>query len=183
MNSAAVILVVAALILTFAPYADVGNPQIEEIRQVEAAVQRVLPENVPALLQSGDGRPVMLVLYASWCGYCSKLMPRILQLMNEHKLDHVKPVFLSMDSQPRIFSKYLVRTKYYILFQPLMLQEIFYNNLPQVMAATGSGFNGAIPYVGFFSPDGKMLAEISGLVDKQDLLSVAETVKQSNARR
>ncbi len=58
-----------------------------------------------------------------------------------------------------------------------MLQEIFYNNLPEVMSKTGSTFNGAIPYVGFFNSKGKMVAEIFGLVDKQGFLNVAQSVK------
>ncbi len=177
LNAAGLSLMLAALVLTFAPYADISNPNIEEIKAVEQTVQRIIPKNVPYKLVSENGKPVMLVFYASWCSYCAKLMPRILQMMADHELDNVQPLFISMDSQPRVFSKYLVKTKYYKVFEPLMLQEIFYNNLPEVMQSTGSTFNGAIPYVGFFNHDGKMVAEIFGLVDKQDLLKVAQSVQ------
>lgn len=177
-NAVGISLVIMAIILEFAPYIEVGdNPKLEEIKAVEQTVQKVYPKKVSSLVASGEGKPVMLVLYASWCSYCGKLMPRILEAMQEHQLDHVKPIFVSMDSQPRIFSKYLVRTQYYKSFQPIMLQELFYNNLPEVMSTTGSRFSGAIPYVGFFNSKGKMVAEIIGLVDKQEFLRVAQSVK------
>ncbi|MBY0408340.1 MAG: redoxin domain-containing protein [Rickettsiales bacterium] len=176
LNASGLALIVAAIIVTFAPYVEFNNPNLEEIKAVERSVERVIPKNVPARLLKAE-KPVMLVFYASWCSYCAKLMPKVLQMIDDHELDMVKPVFLSMDSQPRVFAKYLVKTKYYKRFPPLMLQEVFYNNLPEVMAGAGSHFNGAIPYIGFFSTDGKMVAEIFGLVDKQGLLEAARKVQ------
>ena len=176
-NALGISLIITAIILEFAPYMEINNPQIEEIKAVEKTLHKVYPKKVASLLSSGEGKPVMVVFYASWCSYCGRLLPRILSLMADHQLDNVRPIFLSMDSQPRVFSKYLVKTQYYKAFEPLMLQEVFYNNLPEIMASTGSTFNGAIPYVGFFNSKGKMVAEISGLVDKQNFLKVAQSVK------
>ncbi|NBO18083.1 MAG: hypothetical protein EBV03_02445 [Proteobacteria bacterium] len=178
LNAFGISLLILALIVTFAPYADVNNPRIEEIRAVERSLVTVVPDKVPQMLvekaQEYD-RPVMLVLYASWCGYCAKLMPMLLDMVKAGELDAVKPVFLSMDSQPRMFSKYLVKTQYYQYFPPVMLREVLYNNLPAALAATGSSFEGAIPYIGFFDKRGKMIAERAGMMDKQTLLGVART--------
>lgn len=176
-NSLGFSIIVLAIFFEYSPYMDVNNPRMEEIRVVEKTIKRVIPKHVLRMLVSDDGRPVMAVFYASWCSFCATEMPVILETLEEHKLDWVKPVFISMDSQPRVYSKYLVSTQYYKKFPPVMLQEIFYNNLAEVMSTTGSSFNGAIPYIGFFDSRGKMVAEIFGLVDKQGLIKVAEAVK------
>lgn len=171
-------LLILALIITFAPYADVNNPQIEEIRAVERSLISVVPDQVPQLLadKAAEGnKPVMLVLYASWCKYCAKIMPILLDMMKTGELDGVRPFFLAMDAQPRVFSKYMVKTQYYQFFPPVMLREVLYNNLPQALANTGSSFSGAIPYLAFFDLNGKMVAEHEGLLDKQALLSLVDS--------
>lgn len=176
-NSFGISTLILAVLLTFAPYMDTDNPNLADIRALEKTVQRIEPKKVGDLLVSEDGKPVMMVFYASWCSYCAQLLPRIFELMDEKKLEGVKPVFLSIDYQPRVYSKYLYKSQYYKRFNPIMLQEVFYNDLPDVLARHGSTYTGAIPYVGFFDPKGKMVAEIFGLVDKQTLLNAAEKLR------
>ncbi len=116
-NAFGLSLIILAIILEFAPYMEFGNnPNLEEVKRVEQSVERVYPKQIVSLLTTGEEKPVMLVFYASWCSYCGRLMPRILEMMADHQLDNVKPIFVSMDSQPRLFSKYLVKTQYYKSF-------------------------------------------------------------------
>lgn len=145
---------------------------------------RIEPDRVPDLLHGKGDKPVMLVIYASWCSYCSKLLPNILDLQAEGALDVVEPVFLSMDSQPRIFSKYLYSTGYHKYFQPVMIKEVWFNNLPKVLqTVTGSHFKGGIPYVGLFDNNAKMVAEFTGLLDKQAIMSVvADAIASHNKK-
>ena len=120
----------------------------------------------------------MLVLYASWCAYCHVLMPTIVTLIQEHQLDNVSPFFISLDTQPRVLSKYLVHRDYNKVFDPYMLDAgVFdadvFGNLANVLASNGSGYQGSIPYIGFFNVDGKMVAEAFGPVGRQQLLAMA----------
>lgn len=179
MVATSISLVIMSMLLTFAPYMDIDNPRIGEIKAVESQMKAVPPKDLPYMLASASSKPVMLVFYASWCAYCHKLVPRIVELIEENKLDHVTPIFLSLDSQPRLLSKYLVSSGFADRFQPFIIKQMFYSNLVSVMRGTGSGFTGAIPYVGFFDTSGKAVAEISGLVDKQEFLAVANQLKKT----
>lgn len=179
LNAFALALIISAIIVTFAPYADYDRPDIKEIRSIESSVMRVRPDDVPKLLVSDKGKPVMMVLYASWCSYCAKLLPRVFEMMENNELDAVTPIFISMDVQPRLYSKYLIRTRYHEKFQPIMLEEAIFNNLPEVLEEeTGSHFTGGIPYVALYNRNRKMVAELSGLVDKQ---AISRAVEQAVA--
>jgi thiol-disulfide isomerase/thioredoxin len=175
-NALGISLMVMALLVTFAPYMESDNVNMDEVAGVERSLQRVEPKDVPdyiATVVEREKKPAMVVFYASWCGYCARLLPGLVDMMKSGELDTVKPIFVSMDSQPRVFSKYLVKTGYYKYFPPLMLQEVLYNNLAGVMKKHGSSFQGAIPYMAFYNKDAKIVAEFTGLVDKQDLLRSA----------
>jgi thiol:disulfide interchange protein len=171
-------LLIMSVIIQVAPYADFDNPQIKEIKAVESRMKSVAPKDLPYMLASTSSKPVMLVVYASWCTYCHKMMPYILDLMDENKLDHVSPIFLSIDSQPRLLSKYLVKHEFADRFPPFIIKQMIYNNMREVLKTTGSNFTGSIPYVGFFNTEGKAIAEISGLVDKQKFLFIANQFKK-----
>ena len=174
-NAVVLSLVIMGMLHAFMPYISTPEARLEEVRATDRRIVTVKAADVPALLRNASGKPVMLVVYASWCPYCRKLMPTVTGLLRDHRLDRVSPVFLSMDYEPRELSKYLVRQDYHTLFIPYMLEQNIVNHrLSDALKTTGSGFNGAIPYIGFFDGQGKMVGELFGVVDGEKVLKAAD---------
>jgi len=169
-NALILLVLAVAIYLSFKPYIETSEFRLDEVREMDSKISPVSAENVVEMLRGND-RPVMLVVYASWCPICRQLMPEVTGLMQEGRLERVIPVFLSVDAQPRELGKYLVYQDYHRLFAPYIIEQTLLNRLPAALQATGSHFNGGIPYVGFFDSEGKMLSEYSGLMTKETLLS------------
>jgi len=172
-NTLAIALLVLALMFAFQPY--LGNdPKIAEVQKVDHSQITVHPGELKNLVQSKTGKPVMLVFYASWCGYCKLLMPTLVNLVRDHQLDDIDTVFISVDEQPRLLSKYLVHQGYDGAFTPYRLErDMLHGTMDMFTGATGSHYTGTIPYVGFFNRDGKLITDAAGVLDKQDILNVA----------
>lgn len=178
LNAFGIALLVLALMFAFLPYMEGGSEQDSKAyRAMDARIVVVPLEQVERFVRPKQGKPVMLVLYASWCPYCHVEIPTILEMMAEHSLDHLSPVFLSLDKQPRQLSKYLIRNGFDSVIDPYMVEDTLFGSLSDSLQVTGSRFKGAIPYVAFFDNDGKIVAELFGLVDKQMLLSVVNKLK------
>lgn len=146
---------------------------------VEAAIREQVRELKPIraselrpLLKQPD-KPTMLVIYASWCGICHQVMPQLSQLHGEGAFSGVDPVFLSIDRNFRDLGKYLVESGHTsMIASPYVFKYSSVNMLNQVLTPLGSSFRGHIPYIAFFDPSGKAVAEFSGMVNKEQLREV-----------
>ncbi|MDE3059532.1 MAG: redoxin family protein [Pseudomonadota bacterium] len=173
-NAAALALIVMAVLQAIQPYLAGPDPQAA---QIEAFTYKIVPipaQAVPPLLHKPDGRPVMLVVYASWCPYCRVMMPDIAHLMAEGEMDGVETVFLSRDQEIRPLAAYLIHQHYDALFTPYILST---GPLPQLLQSMGSHFSGKIPYLAFFDGRGKLVAEFLGQADEPALRAALERVK------
>ena len=174
-NTFGITMVIVALLIAFQPYLE-NDTRLEEVKQVERSIVSLYPSELPKMLTSKTKKPVMLVAYASWCGFCRQLMPVIAAMDMNHELDGVTPVFVAIEDQPRKLSKYLVHSNYNTIFSPYMVDHALSMQISSAMEPTGSSFNGTIPYVGFFDTDGKIVTESNGVVSRQKLLSMASRV-------
>jgi len=173
-NAVLISLTVMAIFFAFQPYMG-ETPNLDEVLKVERKIVYLEPNDVPQLLKARHGKPVMLVVYASWCPYCQKLMPILKDMMLNRQLDHVSPLFLSMDAQPRVFSKYLVAMGYDKLLPiPYIVDQSPVKRLSMSMEQTGSSYEGAIPYIGFFDENGKMLADNVGPMTGEFILKLSK---------
>ena len=179
-NAFAISLVILALMFAFLPYANNGGAKIADIKRVDKNIVTIHPDDLGKMVQSASGKPVMLVFYASWCGYCKKVMPVLVDMVRTHELEQVDAIFVSMDEQPRLLSKYLVNKGYDDAFTPYRLdRDIFHGSFAEFITSSGSHYRGGIPYVGFFNHDGKLISDASGVIGKQDVLSVAKLLQQN----
>jgi len=176
-NAIIISLVVMALLFTFKPY--MGNdPLLAEIKQMDKSIITVSPRDLDRIVQSSTGKPVMLFMYASWCGYCKQVMPMLVQMVHNHELDQIEPVFLSVDEQPRSLSKYLVYKGYSNAFTPYRLDRDFsFRGMSSFVMESGSHYQGSIPYIGFFNREGKLISDASGVVEEQDVLGVVKRIQ------
>jgi thiol-disulfide isomerase/thioredoxin len=153
----------------FSPYIGAPDAREAEVREVMRHIIAVPPEDVAGLLHDKEKKPVMLVLYASWCAPCQVELPRITQLMHEGKLSQFKPVFLSLDYNVHDFTAYLVHHEYHTMFPSYLLKGTK-ADLQHVLQPTGSSFRGQIPYIGFFDAKGEVSQEVFGITENDELL-------------
>lgn len=174
-NALALGLVVIAIIVVFHPYM-VDDPRLEEVKQVEGKFLTIKPEDMPKLVQASGDKPVIMMLYATWCYYCRQLMPVIIQLMRDRELDGFTPIFISMDTEPRKLSRYLVHRDFYHYFRPYVLEMRPFNRYEGYMRPMGSSFTGTIPYVAFFK-NGRMVVEVNKVVGRDYMLAMIARAK------
>jgi|GEM_PF-6483760 len=174
-NTLALTFTIVALIVVFQPYM-VDDPRLEEVKKIESQLINITPQDVPGLLKSTTGKPVLFMAYATWCYYCRQVMPVIIQLMRDHEFDEFTPVFISLDSEPRKLSRYLVHRDFYHYFRPYVLDSGLFNRLSSVMQPIGSSFSGIIPYIAIFK-DGRMVVEVNKVVNRQQLLDLVAQAK------
>ena len=137
----------------------------------------VRPADLEKKLHNKEGKPSILMVYASWCSYCRKLLPEMVSLINEKKIDGKQVFFLAVDKEPGDLSNYIVRNDYAGVFTPYITKEGTSHELAGVISMTGGHYNGGIPYLGFFNSDGKLVAESFGMVDKERLLADYQKAK------
>lgn len=175
-HTLALSLLALALLQAYGPYF-FPDPQAPKIKEFIHDIVPIRPSEVPPMLQRADHKPVMLVIYASWCPYCRETLPDIDRMIRGHQLDHLKPVFLSIDKDAGKLAAYIIHQNYQTLFTPYRVNSALADGLARALQKAGSQFDGGIPYVGFFDGQGKLVAEYIGRVDKDVLLETANQLK------
>lgn len=137
------------------------DPREPEVRALAKTLVVVPPETLQERFVSSE-KPTLLFVYASWCGYCQQVLPYLLQLKEEGRLDHVNPLFLSLDGDKRKLAIYLVHAEYANKYTHYIIPEWNGDATRDALQKLGSRFNGAIPYIALFNKD-KPVAEILGL--------------------
>lgn len=172
-------LLALAILQAYGPYF-FPDPKAEDIKAFNRKIIPIHPAEIPPLLQRTDGKPTMLVIYASWCTWCRKTMPEIVALVRKHRLDYLSPLFISVDERSDQLASYLVHQDYAGGFTPYRVQSALADGLPHALQRMGSQFEGGIPYIAFFDAQGKPVAEFLGMVDKDTLLKTAQQFKDRN---
>jgi len=172
-------LMILALLHAFKPYYGdtAAAPTSKEIAELSRKTTLIAPREVGDHLITST-RPTMLVLYASWCGYCKEVMPHIYELWKEGKINGDQMMVLSLDTQTNLLSDYLLTNNFNsMLGVPLMMKTGTGKTLRAVLRPTGSSHEGGIPYIGFFAPGGKLLQELPGVVQKHEIEAMLVLLK------
>ncbi len=175
-NAFTVGLVVLAVMHTIKPYLEPPDPLKPQIMDYAATVKMVDADAAPALLKSTNGKPTLLVVYASWCGYCRMKMPDIISLMREGKLAHVNVLLLSRDKSLMDLSKYLVHSGFYKDFTAIMMRDDGAQSFSEILYGQGSAYRGTIPFLEVFDPAGKAVRQIPHTSDKDVILAATKNL-------
>lgn len=176
LNTIAIALLVMAAMHEFAPYFRKTYPNTPQVMEYAATIQTVAPNQVVDLLASDNGKPSLMVVYASWCGTCRLKMPGIIDMMRDGSLDHVNVVFISMDRELMKLSAYLVGTGFYKEVTPYFFRGYLGGpGLSDVLKSKGSSFVGSIPFMELYSPEGKALTFIPHFASKEAILKATKT--------
>ncbi len=121
-------------------------------------------------IETTDNKPTLMVMYASWCGYCRKLLPNIVALKNEGKIDGVNLLLLSVDKDVMKFSTYFLQRNYDKVFTPYVIEAEEERALKNIIIGKGGFYSKSIPYSVIFDSKGNLIEEIHGAISKKILL-------------
>lgn len=133
-------------------------------------------DEIKAQLEKKDGKATLMLIYASWCSYCKKLIPDILSLKKEGKIDNFLLLFLSVDRDREELAKYLLQHDYDKLLTPYILEKDGNYALENMIMKKGHLYSGGLPYTVIFDDDGNVSSAIRGLISKGALLGRLEQV-------
>lgn len=179
LNAAILALIIMAVIHAIAPIVAPPPDTSKEVQAYMADITPIRPRDIEKKLHVADGRGSMLVVYATWCSYCRKLLPGAVSLLKDEEMKGVQPLFLALDDDAADVAGYTVNQGYAGMYTPYIIQQGTSNELIGALSVTDSNFKGHIPYVGFFGPDGKLVAETYGMVDKERLRAGLKKLKAS----
>lgn len=108
--------------------------------------------------------PTLLFVYASWCGYCQHQHPIIDAFMKEQG-KNVHLVAVSIDENPDDLNAFLATKPKPLAFKPYIAAGNGMFAMRRLLAAKGGDFQGGIPYLAFFAPNGQMTMQMAGLSD------------------
>lgn len=171
------IIAFAVILLTVVAFGNVDLTPLPPARSVlDQEVKSFISEikSIPASQIAADietnGKPTMMLFYASWCGYCKKLMVNIAALKNAGKIANINLLFLSIDTDKEKLATYLLQYNYDRIFLPYIIEPEEEIILKDIIKGKGGVYRRIIPYSLIFDSKGKIISEIRGTMNKEQLL-------------
>lgn len=147
-----------------------------EVTSFNQQVKNILIAEIASKVESPDGKATMLVVYASWCGYCKVLIPEILEMKSAGKMDTINLLFVSIDKKKEKLSRYILERGYDTVFEPYILPEESLEGFDSMLMGKGIRYRGVVPYSVIFDGKGRVITEISGMLRKGQLEAIIEKV-------
>lgn len=159
--------VIVIMIVTGSFFYDRPSPEAYAYR---SEITNVTPDMVSTILGAPEQAKAKLVfIFTSWCPYCKKQLPSILELAQDYSPDQVEFVFLSVERDILKLSGYMGEHYADNPHPPYFLLTESHEPFAEAMLALGSQFRGGIPHILLLAKSGKMVAEFGGIVDKATL--------------
>ena len=143
------------------------------LRTDEAIAKELVPAGMNTLqteelrdIIKTERKPILLLIYASWCPYCKKQMEALRSIHLSNK--NLRIIALSTDREPDDLQRYLQKIPPLPFEYPLYVGR---EDMRNVIRSYGGNFSGAIPYMGLFKR-GKMVAGISGYTEESELKKI-----------
>lgn len=152
------------------------NPNRDGITEVSNSLVPLNAKELQLRFTDNGGKPTMLFIYTSWCGYCKQMVPELAQLMRDGQLDDYNVIMLSLDQKRRELGEYLLANHYAGLFTPYIFPLEDRPSLVRMLDANGSLFRGAIPYMAVFDRAGTLRDQDNKVISRarlQTLLGAA----------
>ena len=145
--------------------------QIPESKNISFASQAPIPmstEHVAQLFESADDRPILLYIYTTWCGICSKNFPILNEIAREFQNTELQIITLAIDRnlEPQVLRDYLNQFGE-VYFEPRFLA--FKEGFAEFLQKKQIRYGGKIPYTVLFSRDGEIITKYVGSKSKKYL--------------
>ncbi len=173
---AGIIVLIAVLELAgvFMPETDIkADPAL--VSKFVNDIQPLRSADVIPLIKPANSKPTFFYIYASWCPYCRKLMPKVVEIIIDGTLKDFNVVMLSSDNDFFRLGNYLVAGNYAGKFTPYLLKRSNVQPLDKLLGQMGSSFDGRIPYAAVFDANGKLVSETLGTEHWTDITQAIQS--------
>ncbi|MBO0721163.1 MAG: TlpA family protein disulfide reductase [Blastocatellia bacterium] len=156
-------------------------PTLDQIREKKFLLRSLQEKNVELNGLLGHGKPVVIDLWASWCGPCRQEIPHLVQLSNQYGKDGLIVIGLTIEDpqEDRDEVKEFVKQfkmNYRVAFAPDELYSYFSGNTERFV----------IPQTFVFGADGKVIRHIVGYNETKGkeylFAAVDKAIKESGVR-
>jgi thiol-disulfide isomerase/thioredoxin len=136
----------------------------------DVTLARLADGQAQTLAQAAQGRPVVVNLWASWCGPCREEMPALAAAQQRHP--DVGFLFVNQGETPDKVRLYLAR-------EGLPLQEVLLDPSSTLGRAIGSG---GLPTTLFLDPQGRHVDAHFGVLSASSLQARVEALRRASKR-
>ncbi len=134
-------------------------------------------EQLEHKINGNPDTPALLVVYTSWCPFCKKLIPVIVDLAASHK-DTLNVVAISIDEDPMAIKTYISSLNPMPSFPTYLHSSDNERSLVQAFLYKNQlNFTGGIPYMALFHK-GKPVQQFGGFVEKNVLTDALKKLEQ-----
>lgn len=117
-----------------------------------------------------QGAGTLLFAYASWCPYCKRQLPSIIEIHDEYTARGIEVFAVSMEADIDQLSDFLSSNYPNLPLTPYMFEADQRGPFVRSLQLSGASFQGGIPYMAIFDHNGKLVEEYQGFVDKEPLI-------------
>ena len=133
------------------------SPSLDGLRNKHIKVRTLDGKSVELNTLLGQGKPVVLNIWATWCGPCRKEIPQLVELAKEHSKDGLIVIGLTTEDHKKDLEKVKdviseLSINYEVAFTPLSLYYFF----------NKGDYGITIPQTMVFHSDGTMVEKVVG---------------------
>lgn len=129
---------------------------------------------IATLVSEHKGCVVMLELYASWCGTCTRLAPEVTELVRRLQPEGLIPVGASVDSSKGALVNW--RKTHAREYDPVIVEDWTLQLLRDAFTAMSVSFQDALPLFVLFDREGNAVLHVSEPSDLSTLETQARTL-------
>lgn len=138
-----------------------------------AALRTVTVSEIPNLVAEYRGCVVLLEVYASWCGTCTRTAPKVSALISQLQPEGLVPLAVSVDSSKGAFLAW--QQVHSPEFAPIFVSDWTLDSLRTMFAGMGASFEDAIPLLVLFDAEGRAVLD---LTEPRDLSALEERARE-----
>ncbi len=155
------------------PYLEEAKTRIDELASVRAS------DVIKTMRTESFGQnPTVIMVYASWCPHCRRLMKELVPLSQDASYQHVDFYFISMDKDLLLMASYMVGNDYFGKFTPYVVKHSSFNNLQELLEKNDIPFNNQIPFTAFIDANGTLTESVNGYIALEALIYKLNTLSQ-----